>query len=319
MHRKPKKTEDVSTISYSVCAIDRFDSIAVSFDSKNVLNMLYFKDDYYFESSIISNGESPEMPNMLDATDDTGDDIPWRTDPKSIKVNTFKIKHPDMFVMSQGVDAVALTKSRYLVFEKGTGVIHQYSLGTPTIVYLGNFTVQSMFQGFPHNKVDAAFVEFNIGPNNDIIYSLFYRESIWQFKEVHIATNASDDDYRIVLKPVSDKQGVPIQQWHGVSACGIDSVFQYKGVPYFVKGNIFWSAVETEPVIPRDLTYNFLRCWKEEPLLRPNPPTCEATYGPQTAGEIGDGGGNSASSAKISTTAIVVSIAWIIACIKEAI
>lgn len=81
-----------------------------------------------------------------------------------------------------------------------------------------------------------------------------------------------------LFTPVDNRMNVDISRWHGVPACDVDSVFKYKGkqlfnffstfrfctdnckflfagVPYFLKGNIFWPALKEEARIPRDITY----------------------------------------------------------------
>ncbi|XP_039257635.2 uncharacterized protein LOC120334232 [Styela clava] len=285
---KPENGDKPGLLSSSICGIDTFDSVTVLLDARNHLTMMYFKDDYYFESTLQIETETNSTDSLLNSSKTLEDKLYWKTDPKTIKVGSFKIQDPTMFSKSEKISGVMLARTWYLVFQKDNGMVQQYSRGTPTIAHLGNFTIQSMFHGYPHSRIDAGYVEFNVTSNENSIYSLFYEDKIWQYKKKkEVKQSERLDKEKLVFEPIDSMQGVPIEQWHGIPACDIDSVFDYKGVPYFVKDNTFWPAVDTEPMIPRDITYNFLRCWQEKPSVDLLPPSCDASFGSQTGGENG--------------------------------
>lgn len=45
-----------------------------------------------------------------------------------------------------------------------------------------SFELNSLFPGYEHSTVDAAFAEFEVGDDKDTIYTLFKKDKMFQFK-----------------------------------------------------------------------------------------------------------------------------------------
>ena len=61
-------------------------------------------------------------------------------------------------------------------------VIDEYRQDGPHTVYVESQNIQRVFPGYPHSRVDAAYVEEN--NQNEYTFSLFRGKKIWQYKVI---------------------------------------------------------------------------------------------------------------------------------------
>ncbi|XP_076805352.1 uncharacterized protein LOC143449147 isoform X3 [Clavelina lepadiformis] len=264
-----QKPSTAPTSPKTVCDIHSFDNVATTFDYGNTFHAYFIKDTYYFPMESRINTNEINL-SLLNTTEALRNKLMWRFDPKTAPPNVYKYHRAGLFEKSESIMVLLQAQNFYLVF-KNDGSVDEYRMNGPYMIHAQNLLVTDMFKGYPFSEVDAAYIETGSTFKNKI-YNLFHDKRVWQFKEVDTNLRTSSNALFEVID--SSANGIDIELWHGIKACNLDAVFPYRGKPYFLKGNIFWPAMDTEPQIPRDLTYNFFRCWSDPPTVSEIPTEC---------------------------------------------
>ncbi|XP_039257636.1 uncharacterized protein LOC120334233 [Styela clava] len=268
----------------SVCQIGQFDATATRYDGGEYFESFHYKSGYYVRTFTRLIDSQNKKYSLLNHTNHIEDSLYWLADPKKYKPGTRKTD--SLFSKTTAVTSVIPARKWYLVFDD-KGNVDQYSRGTPTTVHIHKHKIGALFQSYPHNGVDASYSEDKIVKDSsgrsrrETHYTLFKGEKMWQYRENDqsriLDTRTSGDELRYF--PISGKTNVDISSWYGVPACNVDSVFKYKDVPYFLKGNVFWPATDQEPAVARDMTYHFFRCPDKSPATVPVPTGCTKYLG----------------------------------------
>nr|XP_039257639.1 uncharacterized protein LOC120334235 [Styela clava] len=302
LHRRCKKTcgfcpgpvpnkKSPDKVGASVCDIANFDAMTTTFDTANGFGFLLFKDDFYFRSHISLSSGRYWTHTLLNNTDELKGTYRWETDPKTIAPGLFTIEHESFLHKTKKVDALLISDQTYLAFEDEN--VHVYRKEMGTLIFNKTHSIHELYPQYPHTKVDAGHVK--LGEDGKMaIHTLFRGSNMWQYEEIK---NPKTGD--ILMWPLENKTNIDIGEWGGVPACDLDAVFEYRDVPYFLKGNVFWPAIDTEKPVARDVTYNFFRCWQEEPTNVFIPTKCGVDN------LEADGGDNGASSTRFVSVTLL--------------